>query len=198
MKIDKINNTSFQKKLVAKCGILKDGAPATAKIYRLNKKEDRDYFKNASKTPEWKNSMLLSDIRRGFRCCGNNKNYEFCVMEDENKNLLGISGFFGYIGNRGYLMFLETAPNCSINNADRDTKYVGESLVSYHASKCLKNRKDFMVADIASSKSAEDFYYRNCKFVPVGFHDGFMGYFGMRNLVKQNQEHTGKMVQVIA
>ena len=47
MKVNTVNNISFQKKLVARACVIKNDAPQNVEIYLLDANEDGDYFQKA-------------------------------------------------------------------------------------------------------------------------------------------------------
>lgn len=197
MKISKINNISFQKKLSAKCNIIENGKPKKANIYQLEKGVDDDYFRDAKRNASWQSSYYLAEVEADFDKFGNKDWSHFCVMEDEQGDLLGYCEFIKYeISKNGYLETIETAPVDSIYNKKRKTKYVGETMLAYLVLLCKKENVDFEIMEIAQRQRTRDFYYKNCHLEKIDDNRALLRKENFDKFIAQNEAHTGSKIEL--
>lgn len=198
MKISKINNISFQKKLSARCNVIQNGKPKRVNIYQLEKGVDDDYFIKAGKIANWKQgNYYLREIASDFDKYGSKDWSHFCVMEDDEGNLLGYSEFIKYnVSKNGYLETIETAPSDSIYNKKRRVKYVGETMIAYLVLLCKKENLDFEIMEIAPRKATRDFYYKNCHLEPISKDRAILTKEKFNEFLAQNEAHTGSKIEL--
>ena len=194
MKINKINNTQFQKKLIANASVQKNNNPEKVYIYKLEYDTDEAYFQKLKNDKCWENNNYLSYILVDFAVDQRPCDY-FISMEDEKGNVLGISEITS-AKNSILLDFLETAPKYSINNKGKRTfKYIGETMLGFIALLCKIVNKRLEIPDIADSQSARDFYFKNCGFTDTGLNGARMSEFD--DFIARNEHHTGSSIEII-
>lgn len=186
MKINKINNLLFEKKLKANCTVLKDGAKYPCKIYEINTQEDSDYFKNNSINTNWDKSGFWLNMERNF-----NKYYpkqKTYVIEDDRECL----GFIDTeINNKGQkIEYIESQPQ----NGKRGFKYIGETILAFLANEAQRYNIPKIYID-CWLEEAEGFYHK------CGFEGGESDYssFFIQNpnygkIIEQNYRHTGEKI----
>ena len=162
MKISSVNQINFQKKLVAKTCVVKEGKAKKVGIYELEKDTDKYYFQRALFNSNWMNeSYYLLDIDEEFETAGSNQ--YFYVMEDEKGGMLGYSLITRK--DNDVIEYLETCPKYSINNKEkRKIHYIGETMLAFLSKLSLKRNRDLCVFSIAQRKKTLDFYYKYCGF----------------------------------
>lgn len=194
MNINFSNNINFQKKLVAKAGILTNGKTEDVNIYHLDKKEDSIDLENASKSPEWQGNYYL-DSEGIERWDLNWLIYNIFTIENKNKDIL----CYAIVNDKGSkarnIEFIETMPKTSsYNQANRRSKYIGETMLAFLASKL--NKRDLTVGMIAQRPQTINFY-SHCGFKKYKSHGGIIENNQADRLIKKNHKHTGKKIELI-
>lgn len=198
MKINSINNISFQKKLVAKCKYIQDNQQKDANIYELEGGVDDKYLSfNLNKIRWAENAFFRGSVIVDYLDFKFSKSTKFYVMEDEKENLIAYSEFSNRY-NTGELDIIETVPDGSIYNPERKTKYIGETMIAFLVNLCKKLDKDFKVVDIAENKQTKDFYYKNCKLRQVAPKEAVLLKEDFNNFLEQNEHHTGSKIDLIS
>jgi len=198
MRVNRLSNINFQKKLVAKCGIVQYKHPRSAKIYQLEKKVDDKYLKRAAKMQSWKNeNFYLNSVARNFKLYGDINSYKFYVLEDKNDNPLTYCQIYDNIDGSECLIFIETAPDSSIYNPKRTTKYAGESMLAFLAAQCKKLGHNLQVVSVSDRKPTNDFYFKNCKFDKFKEHDAIMTQDKIDEFLLHNKNHTGREIELV-
>lgn len=194
MNINFKNNINFQKRLVAQGGILTNGKTDSVNIYHLDEHEDVSDLKKASKTPEWKGNYYLDkeaikswDLHSSL--------YNIFTIENENKDILCYA-IVDDIGSKAVnIAFIETAPKISCyNQANRKSKYIGETMLAFLASKL--NKRDLTAKLIAQRPQTINFY-NHCGFKKYKSHGGIIENDQARVLINKNFKHTGKKIELI-
>ncbi len=192
MKISQVNNLSFQKKLLANAGYIKDGKSEECKIYALEKGIDDRYFSKFSED-SWKDGWYYNLIKDVWKYPS--KTNIFIVAEDENKNCLGVSLVDGSLPDKNFLNCLEVNPECAKANKGRTSKYIGETLLAAIAKYTYESGKEML--DVPSPvSSAYDFYESKCGFRLTRHGEFAINGSQIERLVRQNEEHTGKRLEV--
>ena len=96
-------------------------------------------------------------------------------------------------------MLLETAPKLVSWNTKNFSqyKYIGETLISFLAKKCLKEKK--LHLDVEPSVSAEHFYTQNCFFKkPRDIDSSYsLRRSKFKKIIVQNEEHTSSKIRFV-
>ena len=178
-------NLSFKKTLIGNCNILKDKKPYQCNMYMLDNsnREDCDFFLKPSKQNYelWNNpaksSYFWISMMEGWH-----PNEEIYILEDQKA-----------------LFFIETCPKFSYDKEkNRNVKYIGESMLAFLAGIAQKRHNPFISVP-AYRGDAIDFYTKKCGFVQADFDYDFCLVLTEDNydkLIKQNELHTGKKINI--
>ncbi len=127
-------NLSFQKKLMAKANVIKNNEPCPVSIYKLDRKQDKDYIKNLRENDsDWSYAYYLTDMEEQFEQAKyarliNGENLKFYTLEDENQKCLGLVEVDnGSIGKQN-IVYFERFP---ANKEKKEFKYIGETLLAF-------------------------------------------------------------------
>lgn len=196
MKINNMNNFSFQKRLIANCAVLKEKQPEACKIYKMGA-QDQDYFKNLFKEESWQDAYYLEsiDAMMKYRTLGGRQIYS---MEDSNDNCIAFCEVDHECIDSDILEFIEVAPKIASSNGKRKTKYVGETLMSFLMKYALQNGKQMLAVD-SPSERAEDFYLKNCGMSErtiLNRKDFVINEKGINKLLDKNLSHTGSKIEI--
>lgn len=195
MKINSINNLSFQKHLSANCSVIQNNEPKHANIYVLEQGTDDFYFYRHKWTDSWQEADYLDQINEDI-VFNRNPNDIFIVMEDEDENLLGYSEISEY-QDEVVLDFIETVPDCSLESVGRKIKYIGETMLAYIVSLCKLIGKDLEIHSVADSYTTRNFYYKNCGFEELSRTNAIMRKENFDKFLKHNKNHTGSDVEIL-
>lgn len=196
MKINKINNLFFQKKLVAKANVIKKNTPERVNIYELEKEVDKDYFEKISKDENWKNAQFLEFIESDFKYLSKGEETIYS-MEDSSGNVLGLSKISDFM-NLKILELIETAPKYSIIKRGRRTfKYIGETMLAFIASLCKKEDKYLDIADVVHNRKVRKFYFNNCGFEDLTCDRAILRKNKIDNFLEHNKAHTSLNIELI-
>lgn len=197
MNISSIQNTNsinFQKKLVAKAGIITDGKTEDVNIYRLDKRRDIRDIRKALNNPIWEGNYYLNcelfKHWNGYRHLGH-----IYTIEDKNKNIL----CYSVIYNKGLfnksLELIETAPKISrYNKKDRKSKYIGETMLAFIASKLKGKNLD---VPYVNQEFLTKSFYTYCNFELGDRYGAILKKDNAKKLIEQNFQHTGKKIELI-
>lgn len=165
MKIQAVSNSiSFQKKLAATAGIVRNGKIEPCKIYSLSKTDDRDYFHKLEEGSDWKESYFIDFFHR--RINEKHDKGTIFVMEDSENKCLGAIDLVSKKRLYTNVRLLETCPEYAYqtkNNSQRDVKYVGETLLAF-ATKIARNNLCKKVQVPIATINSVKFYLYNCGF----------------------------------
>ena len=196
MKINNINNFSFQKRLIANCAVLKEEQPKSCKIYKMEA-QDQDYFKNLFNEESWQNAYYLENIdaMMKYRTLGGRQIYS---MEDGNDKCIAFCEVDHECIDSDILEFIEVAPKIASSNGERKTKYVGETLMSFLMKYALQNGKQMLAVD-SPSERAEDFYLKTCGMSErtiLKRRDFIIKEKEINKLLAKNESHTGSNIEI--
>ena len=207
MKINNLPyNINFEKIHVANCNVVNNKQPVECKIFELDSVEDSDYFNILSDDPNWNGARFLDAQCLGFKEWLAQPNLHHYVLEDYDSKCLGYA-LINKKDDSCLIDFIETAPKLKNDNSCESAgnyKYIGESLLSFIAKKMQKlGVKEIEATSISSVK---DFYINRCGFQLVSKAKGFfLPLFKMAlhdsnydQLIKQNEEHTGASIDLVA
>ncbi|MBQ3641773.1 hypothetical protein II906_07620, partial [bacterium] len=162
MKISSIQkNISFGKTLAAKAGFLYNGIPQKGYIYKLNKKEDKDYFEKLMRNRYWSDNNYLHFVQEEFE--DKKVKNEAYTMEAENGFCLGYAITEKEAIKTKGLEYIETCPKFSSENEQRNVKYIGESMIAFLAQRVKRDRQKIFLVP-APVIDAVDFYTSKCGF----------------------------------
>ena len=196
MKIDNsYSNIAFEKTLKAKGAIIKNNNPSDVSIYLLDEKEDMESFKCLKKQKDWRGSYYLYDMAQFGEYYFEN-GYDIYTLEDDKENVLAYS-LTKRLPSKVKVSLLEVAPTYSRNNENRNVKFIGETLVSFLAKTAKQEHKDLYVKDVANRTKTQDFYFSLCKFQRAGDDDAILRKKTIPKLLKSNENHTGKKIELI-
>ena len=194
MRINNTQGTNFQKRLVGLGAIKQEDISKGVKFFHLDELSDIADLKKARKSAHWYGNYYLNDV-----VAGNDyyiKNFSVFTMEDESKNVLGFS-ILDKNDSCTILDIIETAPRLSCYREKRAMKYIGETMMSFIAT--LSGKKDVKVNVIAPRPKTKNFYFSQCGFSKNIF-DGSatLKRRNFKKLIKANEAHTGKKVELIS
>lgn len=157
-------NLSFQKKLMANANVIKDNEPCPVSIYKLDKKDDKNYLKNLSeKDKNWQYSFYLDKIQKEFEHSlrlrlKNGSKLEFYTLEDKDQNCLGLVEVDNGKKEKQNVAYLERFP---ADYQKHRYKYIGETLLSFLAKqqKAAKAPRKIVVDN--AMIEAQEFYLKS-------------------------------------
>lgn len=190
-----IYNLSFQKKLVAKAKILKEGKPSPVQIYHIDKNEDMNALEDALYQKHWDGNFYRPNIIAFCPEIEGAMEYELYTLES-NQKTLGCT-IIKKNPNNIQVDFLETAPLYSSYSSNRNGKYIGETLLTFLATLAQKEGKDLTINEVADREKTKVFYYTICGFKNIGKCTAKLPYNRLGNLISQNERHTGKQIEII-
>lgn len=194
-------NPSFQKKLVATSNILHYNKPCPISIYKIERKEDSDYFINLQETPEWFLSTYLNHIESDFKKSNfidflKGKKFDFYSMEDKKGNCIGLIEIDNSKKKVQNIEYFETFPS---NRFYRDYQYIGETMLAFLAKLQQSKKKPKEIIVDTPMLDAQPFY----KKAFMKYIDEMMTLDGMylpkeneELLIKNNEKHTGTKIQM--
>ena len=199
MKISFLNAPiSFQKSLVAKAAVLKDGQTKDCGIYLLDNFEDKDYFKGLIEKKEWDGASFLWKMNTNIICSDDTD--KFFVLEDEENKCLGYMQVyerddFSY----KKVSFIETCPTCKNDTKKSNIKYVGETMLAFIAKLSEHFDSGTLIVDRPMPR-ARGFYENKCGFAyrdygSVDFEALYPTEFN--KFIKQNEEHTKSSIELL-
>ena len=190
------NNThkiNFEKKLIGLGAIKQEDISKAVKFFQLDELSDMKDLKKARKTTEWVGNYYLNDLVEGSDYF--HKRFDIITMEDEAQNVIAYS-MLSRSGEQTIISTLEAAPKYSCYRENRTRKFIGESMMAFIAA--LSGEKSVKAPDIAFRKKTRDFYFSQCFFTQVPFSDdGVLMKKNLKKLIKSNEAHTGKKVELI-
>lgn len=141
MKINPINNFSFQKRLLAKTEVPSENKPISCNIFLLDPVKDYHYFNKMLMSGEWDDTFLGLSTADDFHCC----NDKFYVMEDENENCLAYAAVSDFFGRTGEIVSainkFETVPKYTSMYKSRKVKHIGKTMIDFlQKLKCEKQK----------------------------------------------------------
>ncbi len=200
MNLCRISRINFQKKLIAKAGLLKDNKPMPCRIYLLERGTDKDYFKTQGQV--WKKAKYLEPVENSLQSRKNNINdvYESSIyaIEDLKGKCLGYCEYDTDDKDKNILITLEVHPRYSVKNEKRKIKYIGETLLAFLAKlTAIENKRKLLI--FLPVKSAEQFYEEKCGFKKLkGSVNMEMESKNFDALIAQNKTHTKQAIEILA
>ena len=195
-------NPSFQKKLMAIGNVVKNNEPCAVSIYKLDKKEDKDYFTKLENTPEWYLSTYLRFIGKDFDKSNlmnffKNMFLEYYSIEDSYGRCLGMVEVDDNKRKTQNIEYLETFP---ANRWSRRYRYVGETMLAFLTKQQqMKSNPKQIIVD-TPMLDAQPFYLKSY----LKYDDETNHTLGMHLpnervdlLLKQNEEHTGSEIKFV-
>lgn len=190
MRINKVQTTNFQKKLIATANVLKNEKPYPCKIYQLEKGIDSDYFTRQGQV--WKKAKYLEPVEAELKSDFFNLytgDSEVYVIETPKGRCLGYC-HQDNLSERNDVITLEVHPRYKHENQDRKIKYIGETLLAFLVKLSMKESKMSLEIDHASQGSKR-FYTENCGFDSKNNADSLqLNRKKYITLIKQNEKHT--------
>ena len=196
MRINNNCNLSFLKTLRATGAVLFQDKTKQVDIFQLDKKEDLEQLKMLKKDKSWKGNFYLNDLIF-FGEDYLKKGLMIHTIEDKRENILGFALSSETLF-RINVSLLETAFQLSRYNAQRETRYIGETMVAFLAALAKSKKKDLLVKSVADRTKTQDFYFSLCKFSRLGEEDALLKKRTVEKLIKNNEKHTGKRIELIA
>lgn len=204
MQISKVsNNISFKKRLVATCKVKNEsGDNLDCKIYQLDSKKDKNYFKKLEKDSNWDEAKYLDDMDDELRYCIKMDAFDtnsFFTLENQNGECLGYSELF-HTDKKFSVDILETNPKYRFGKEKRNLKYVGETLLSFLANIAKKmNINDF---SLTATTNACKFYTEKCFFKKDNSAEWGIKFLRLPpknydKLIQQNEAHCGEAIEII-
>lgn len=197
MNVNKLQNTSFQKKLVAYANVIKNNQPYPCAIYKLEKGIDCDYFIKQGQV--WKKAKYLQPVEAELENNFHNPyigDSEIYVIENKKEKCLGYC-HQDTLNKGNEVITLEVHPRYKHENGKRKVKYIGETLLAFLAKLSQRQKKPTLKIDHAT-KDSRPFYTEKC-----GFDDEKndsspeLKQRSFNALIKQNEKHTkGKIIFV--
>ncbi len=195
-------NLSFQKQLVAKATVLKNNEQCPVSVYKLDKKEDKDYFENLSQDKKWQGSKLLKYVVEQFPKQTRLKfthgyKLKFYTLEDKEKNCLGYMQVNDARLNVQNLQYIESQP---ANKKTKEYKYLGETMLAFLAKQQQAKKWAKQLYIPTPLFDAREFYYKEgfesaCDslhplkmFLPLGEEE---------NLIARNEVHTQSEIELV-
>jgi len=196
MKINCINNPTFQKKLMATCAILKNGKKENVNIYLLDEKKDEEIYRKTMEHSAWRGSILAAAMHYDFIYSNKSQDMHF-VMEDKKQNPL----CFASIQNKqeqNNLMCIETAPKYSMNYKKRHYRYIGETMIAFLIELTKKaDKKLLCIPCILKDENTKHFYFKQCDFKTKTGNEAWLKKRGFEQMLRKNSEHTGSKIDLI-
>jgi len=199
MKIGNIDNIQFQKKLMARCAVKNDKRKKFCNIYALEpeKRKDRHYFRTLSMSnDDWKDARFLDALdRQASEYKLNQKT--FYVLEDLDKNCLGVCSIDKTDKDKDTLSYFEVVPKNAYRNKDRKIKYVGETMLAFLTKMAKKSGKKYLEVPYVMS-DAIDFYIEKCNFEKMLYpNTAIASSSSFEALEKQNKKHTRSKICIL-
>lgn len=157
-------NLSFQKKLMANANVIKDNKPCPVAIYKLDKKEDKNYLKNLSKNDKnWQYPFYLDRIQKEFEHSfrfrlKNGSKLEFYTLEDKNQNCLGLVEVDNGKKGKQNIAYLEKFP---ADYQKHRYKYIGETLLAFLAKQQKSAKEPRKIVVDNAMIEAQEFYLKS-------------------------------------
>ena len=202
MKINNLNNISFQKTLVAKCKIGNKNATQDANIYLLDERKDFSSFARAKMYSFWDDSFYIGDIATEF--LESNPNKYFYMMEDEQARPICFSMLDRKKAKSNKLRYIETAPKLSIYDKPQQKRYIGETMLAFLTKICQKDGRNLLVPEVAPRLQTEDYYFKHCKFEEIQkqkneyYKKAILRQGMMDEFLELNKSHTGSSINIVA
>ncbi len=187
MNLNKLQNVSFQKKLVAYANVIKNKQPYPCTIFKLEKGTDSDYFTKQGQI--WKKAKYLQPVEaelEGDFCNLHTGDSEIFVLENPNGKCLGYC-HQDTLNKGNEVITLEVHPRYRYENKERTIKYIGETLLAFLAKLSQQQKKSTLKIDHAT-KNSRPFYTKKCGFNNENSPELDKGSFNA--LIKQNEKHT--------
>ena len=167
MNINKISLISFQKREVAKCGVINNGQRQECTIFELDKPEsnDKDYFEILEASGEWDDIRdELAMQNQSYKLGSKRKlpvgtSTDTYVIEDNHERCLGYMLTVDESNGRMEINQLASNPT----GKKEGIKYIGETLITFLAKKALKTKEIARLTVSSWYESAENFY-KKCLF----------------------------------
>ena len=206
-------NLSFQKRLVAKANVLKDKQPCPVSIYKLTKKEDKDYFENLSFDREWGLSNFVEDIAYDFKRSKylkifRGKELEFYSVEDKNGTCLGIVEVDDSKKYKQNILYIESIPenskkrevSHSLEKEKLQYRYIGETMLAFLAKQQQNKIKPKQIVVKSPLVQARNFYLKS--YFCFDDKEMFLGsmHLPFENedcLIEDNEKHTQSKIEII-
>lgn len=196
-------NPSFQKQLMAKGNVLKNNEPCAVSIYKLNKREDKKYFKDLYEREEdWEFAYYLKFIKDQFEHSlkyrlTKGQKLEFFAIEDSKNNCLGIVEVDNAKKDKQNIAFIETFP---MNRETNEFKYIGETLLSFLVKQqnIQENPKEIIVK--MAMLEAQPFYVKshfNFKNDGCTHYYMFLPKENEDLLLESNKAHTKSEIELV-
>ena len=201
MKVNGLSSfISFKKSLVANCSVLHNtqGSIPCA-IYKLSEKEDSDYFELLPNKKDWETARYLEYLISDLQSLSKTPYFSIYSIENNSGDCLGYTEISEKSNVAYEILLLETAPKLVSWNTKNfpQYKYIGETLISFLAKKCSKEKKSHL--DVEPSVSAEHFYTQNCFFKkPRDLESSYsLRRSKYKKIIAQNEEHTSSKIRFV-
>ena len=189
------NNVSFQKTLKANCNILKDGNNQQCSIYQLDPIQDRDFFQKLEYENDWGNNEYVSCMNDIMQTIQEDSKESVYELETQEGKCLGY--LYAEEKRNAYeIGFIESIPK---NKYGTNYKYIGETLLSFIAKLARIEEKERIF--LAPADSAVDFYENKCHFSTEEDSEEqemILPNDRYNKLISQNENHTGKNIDVLS
>lgn len=207
MKINTIQNTSFQKTLRATASLKKNnGSTEVCRIYLLNPNDDKGYFLNQERAPHWHKGTFINNMEYNLYANKFQPEKNIWVLENKKGECLG---YITSKENKSNLFYQEEKPKCyeiamletapkyrSNSSADDKYMHVGETLVAYITKKALLEGKKWV--ELNADFDAINFY-KHCFFEgnQRDSCDMILKEENFSHLIKQNEKHNNSIINLI-
>ena len=175
MQVNKVKfNPSFQKKLVATAGVLKDSEPCPVSIYKITKKDDKDYFEKLSADEQWGLSTYLENTAETFKYYNLLKflkriQVDFYAVEDVTEKCLGFVVVNDTKKDKQNIIYIEAIPENSkkrgishfLEKEKLKYNYIGETMLSFLVKKQQNNKKPKQIVAEHIVLQARNFYLKS-------------------------------------
>lgn len=209
MKINLLNNLSFQKTLVAKAGIITNKKSEECNIYSLNPEEDYEYFSDLSNDENWDDNQWAYIMDCAIRKMDYFQERNFYVLENNNEECLGYVQTYEKTDQPkdnslsplqyDYINYLEVAPQLQNNDigSQKNNKYIGETLFAFLCK--LSQATNKKCIKLNSTDDSITFYDKcNCTYVPrLDNNYMIISEDNYEKTIKQNEQHTGRKIELI-
>ncbi|MBE7705346.1 MAG: hypothetical protein E7Z90_06000 [Cyanobacteria bacterium SIG29] len=193
------NNIAFGKTLVGTCAIQRKGVGSqSCFIFDLDKNSDYNYFDKINNAEDWDCAKYLDYTIYDLKDI-EHKPFSIYVLETSKRDCLGFAQVTDINPSTSELLLLETVPSQVERNSKNHPafKYIGETLLSFITKKLQSEGKERI--EVYPAICAESFYSNKCFFTKYSGYDdpSFLPKEKFANLIKQNEKHTGKSIELV-
>lgn len=197
MKLQSLNNLSFQKLLVANCNLRNSRGLVPCSIYQLNSNEDSNYLVDIMcNDTNWTYPTYFEHFHKNMPSSYNEKFKIYAVENNSTKRCLALAQTSDENNNINLDYIVVNDKDRRPNRRRSSQEYIGETLLAYLAKLAQKTHKNAVFVPCVSVYATN--FYKKCNFeVKKGSAIQKTNSDEAQELISQNEIHNYSKINLV-